>query len=288
MWGGQVGVLLYVSGRFEAARGALVEACAVTHDAGDARFESLFQSYLAGAYAALERKEQALAAIDAADQIGARCDQLHGAMLALRRADVELVLARSALWRGDREAAELLASRAQRTIEAARSQGASNAVEIVTAQRIAERSLAATTNASAVAPHANRASNQPASRMDGVLMIERSGQWFQPPGGNRVNCTRRHSHSRIVAMLAQQRVRAPGMPLERDELIDAGWPGERIAPIAAWARLKVALSELRRRGLEGVLLRRNEGYLLDDRVPIELWSASEERHARALRIKAHG
>jgi hypothetical protein len=53
-----------------------------------------------------------------------------------------------------------------------------------------------------------------------------------------------------------------------DELLEAGWPGERVGPEAGFARVRNALSTLRKMGLRDVLLTRDDGYLLDPAVPI--------------------
>src|SRR5690606_4524586 len=75
---------------------------------------------------------------------------------------------------------------------------------------------------------------------------------------------------RILEALIETRVAKPNHPLEPDELIAAGWPGERMTPLAAQNRLKVALSTLRKLGLREVLQRRESGYLLDPSVPARI------------------
>ncbi len=55
--------------------------------------------------------------------------------------------------------------------------------------------------------------------------------------------------------------------LGRDELVTAGWPGERLVAEAAAGRLYAAIATLRRMGLRDWLQRRDDGYLLDADVP---------------------
>ena len=47
-----------------------------------------------------------------------------------------------------------------------------------------------------------------------------------------------------------------------DDLLEAGWPGERVLPEAAANRVYVAVATMRKLGLRDVLLSRDDGYLL--------------------------
>ena len=59
---------------------------------------------------------------------------------------------------------------------------------------------------------------------------------------------------------AHQRVDRPA--LQRERLIEAGWPGEKLLEKSAKNRLHVTLSNLRKRGLRDALLRHHDGYAL--------------------------
>jgi hypothetical protein len=72
---------------------------------------------------------------------------------------------------------------------------------------------------------------------------------------------------RVLQLLADRRLEAPGQAITLDEVFAAGWPGQRVHPEACASRVYVALSMLRRMGLRGVLIRRDDGYLLDPSVP---------------------
>ena len=69
--------------------------------------------------------------------------------------------------------------------------------------------------------------------------------------------------SLLLKRLLEQRERSPGEGLEVAELLAAGWPGERVSLKAGSSRVYNALTTLRQMGLEPILLRRNDGYLLD-------------------------
>ena len=85
---------------------------------------------------------------------------------------------------------------------------------------------------------------------------------------------------RILIALAEQRASAPGRAMSAEALIDCGWPEERILEDAATQRLHTAITRLRQRGLSGLLLRRDDGYLLDPEVPFRLSESSVPDPAR--------
>ncbi len=70
--------------------------------------------------------------------------------------------------------------------------------------------------------------------------------------------------------LGQQRVGAPGKALTADDLLEAGWKGEKMIPSAAKNRLYVTIATLRKIGLKDVLRGGDEGYLLDPAVPCRM------------------
>lgn len=83
------------------------------------------------------------------------------------------------------------------------------------------------------------------------------------------------SEWRILLALASHRHARREDALSSEELIAAGWPGERIGPDAAKNRLHVALSKLRKRGLRDLLLRYPSGYALSPGLTVLL--AQSER-----------
>jgi predicted ATPase len=101
-----------------------------------------------------------------------------------------------------------------------------------------------------------------------VLVVARSGLWFQPPGGRRVKLHRRRALRRIVEALVLERERAPGTALPLPRLVEAGWPGERIHAEAAADRAYFAVATLRRMGLRGFLVTLDDGYALAPTAPV--------------------
>ncbi len=71
----------------------------------------------------------------------------------------------------------------------------------------------------------------------------------------------------LLALIAHQQG-GEGSALSIWELIEAGWPGERLTPQSAKNRFHVALSNMRKRGLRAVLLRHHGGYALSNALEI--------------------
>jgi predicted ATPase len=90
------------------------------------------------------------------------------------------------------------------------------------------------------------------------------------PDGRLVDLSRRKNVVAILAALARERRARPGRAVAPDVLLAAGWPGERMRAEAATKRLHTAIWTLRSLGLEGVLLTRDDGYLLDPSVPADI------------------
>lgn len=67
---------------------------------------------------------------------------------------------------------------------------------------------------------------------------------------------------RIVTALAELHRRRPGAVLTLQELLAAGWPGERLIAEAGANRVYVALAQLRRMGMRDLIERCKGGYRL--------------------------
>mgnify|MGYP002176731312 CR=1 FL=1 len=96
---------------------------------------------------------------------------------------------------------------------------------------------------------------------DGIR-VQLDGRAFVLPSGE-VSLRRRQALRRSLAALAQSLAAAPGTAMSVDDLFDAGWPGERLGPEHANNRVYNAVSELRSMGLKQILIRQDDGYLLD-------------------------
>lgn len=99
-----------------------------------------------------------------------------------------------------------------------------------------------------------------------AISVGESGRWFGVPGSPRVSLQRRRALRLILKALLDRRITSPGTALTQQELLEAGWPGERVKHEAGTLRVYNALSTLRKLGLRAVLLSRDDGYLLDPSV----------------------
>lgn len=99
------------------------------------------------------------------------------------------------------------------------------------------------------------------------LVVTDDGRRFRIADNPWQDISKRGALRRILDALATARSTAPGRTISREDLVAAGWPGERIHTEAAATRVYTAIATLRRLGLKSVLLRRDDGYLLDPDVP---------------------
>jgi predicted ATPase len=96
-----------------------------------------------------------------------------------------------------------------------------------------------------------------------ALTVARDGTWLEREGGARFDLTRRKAVRLVLLALTAARVDRPGEALTWEALLAAGWPGERPVTDSGLKRVYTAVWTLRTLGLEGVLLTRGDGYLLD-------------------------
>lgn len=89
------------------------------------------------------------------------------------------------------------------------------------------------------------------------------------PDGRHVDLAKRKNIRFVLAALAARRAEGSTWTSPED-LIAAGWPGERMRPDAATKRLHTAVWTLRKLGLEGVLQSSENGYRLDPEIALEL------------------
>ena len=101
-----------------------------------------------------------------------------------------------------------------------------------------------------------------------ALLVEVGGGAFRLPDASAaVKLPARSPLRRVLDALAVSRVERPGEVLTIDEIIAAGWPGEKVGTDAALNRAYVALASLRKLGLRGALVQSGGGYSLSETTP---------------------
>ena len=116
--------------------------------------------------------------------------------------------------------------------------------------------------ARAVVDELGQALRDAGSRPPASIRVAEDGTWFEVEGQH-VDVARRGAVRRLLAGLANARQSSSGRALSVDELFQIGWPGERIPYESQVRRVYTAIWTLRTLGLEGTLLTRDEGYLLE-------------------------
>jgi tetratricopeptide (TPR) repeat protein len=250
---GYLGMVRIEQRRLENARADLVSSVSTLRELGDVRYASLFRALEGGVLAQMGRLDEARAAIDEAERAirdPAPNDPIQSAIL-LQRGYLELATP------GQRDLA-------RQRLETARREGApERSFEL----RIAVRTLASFVG-DGISIGAPRVRASEGARSE--LVVHREVYWFESRAGRRVPCRKRKVTRAILMKLVAQRIDSPGRALTAGDLLEAGWPGERILPQAAMNRLYVMLTKLRQLGLRDVLLATDDGYLLDPNVPVRL------------------
>ncbi|APR81458.1 Signal transduction response regulator [Minicystis rosea] len=274
-------------GDLRAARDRYQEAVDTLRACGEARFEAMVLPFAAAAEAQLGLLLEARADFEAArrgptgmdptwplvvDTLAAflvlaearradpaaREDAERRARDRLARARDHLARDRDAPRRNELGLAVRLLSRALGEIVGAQTIGVLG--EIVGAQTIAAPPPSA--------PERAPPPSAPASEPGSPLVVGDTQRWFSL-GGERVDLSRRGPLRLILRALVEQRQDAPGVGLDAEHLFAVGWPGERALPHAAANRVYAAIATLRRLGLDTVLQRHDDGYLLNPAVSID-------------------
>jgi predicted ATPase len=100
------------------------------------------------------------------------------------------------------------------------------------------------------------------------LWVWGEGASFRAPRGERVQLPERSPLRRLLALLVDRREQTPGDPVTLEQLIAAGWPGEKIGADAALNRAYVGMTTLRKRGLGQVIVRASGGYAISRAITI--------------------
>ena len=97
---------------------------------------------------------------------------------------------------------------------------------------------------------------------DGAVVVGPQLAWLRLPGGHTITLSDHDAARRIMLRLIEHHAERQEDGLPPEQLIAAGWPGEKLLAEAARNRLYVVVAWLRKQGLKELLLRRFGGYML--------------------------
>lgn len=106
-----------------------------------------------------------------------------------------------------------------------------------------------------------------------AVVVGFEGRSLLLPSGQPHDLTRHGPLRRVLWALAVARSESPGVAKSTLELVDAGWPGEKMKHEAATLRVYTTIRRLRALGLGEALHTRDDGYLLDPETAITLEKA---------------
>lgn len=101
-----------------------------------------------------------------------------------------------------------------------------------------------------------------------VLEVASDGTFARLPCGGEVDLETRYVLRRLLLAFCASHDAHPGRTMTLDELIEVGWPDERMAYESGTRRVYSAIRNLRKIGFDEVLLTGENGYLIDPDVTI--------------------
>lgn len=95
------------------------------------------------------------------------------------------------------------------------------------------------------------------------LTIGTDSMWFRVANEERVDLSKRKPLRLLLERLAEEAMRPEPRRLPWDDLLESGWPGEKMRADAGAHRVRVAISTMRKMGLRDVLRTEEDGYRID-------------------------
>lgn len=261
---GYLGVLQFDHDALDDALEYLEASVAEARESGDPRAEGVFSAVVGALRATRNEIDVARVAFDVAT-VRLKEHPFFAGVADIYRAHLDLALARQSATDGDSEAAKRHLRAAAARAHAARTEGDPPLSARSDDARIALRILERHEQRTKQAPEVPSTDSGQAMR----FALANDCSWFALGDGEPVDLSRRRVLRQILAAIAEQHEQHIGQPLSVASLLDAGWPGERMARSAALNRLHVALATLRAHGLRPVLQRHREGYMFDAALRIE-------------------
>jgi tetratricopeptide (TPR) repeat protein len=279
----QAAVIEHALGRSERAMALARQSLDAAGATADRHLRAFALAHLGALEAGCGRIDEATRAFRSARE--ALDAELIGAIVDVLEGFADLAAARQARRAGDHaEHGRLVSQASQRVTLAAAEGGAERAPsgsspasrwsDVRVAVQLLERALAAHAQSTA-SPPAREGSSPPANvaaeademRSD-ALVVGADGRWLRLSGGKVVDLSRYQAVRRILVVLARTRIASPGVALPVEALVEAGWPGEAMRAGSGAERVYTSIRVLRKLGLTDVLIRRDDGYLIDPRLPV--------------------
>ncbi len=248
--------VLFEMGRLDEARDGFDRSVRVLQDVGDVVHESFFQAQLAAVIATQGAVDEAASLVARAEkrfESSGHTSDLWKLAFRLQRCHIDLARARQAESEGVIEMASKLRDEVRDIIGALPSETTDDV-------RVAARMLTRVLDAPPKQPEPKP--------IVGALTVSEDASNVWLPTTARVSLEKRKPVRLLLLRLIQEHAKKPGGPLTVDDLLAAGWPGERVIRDAGASRVYVALGTLRKLGLRDVILSRDGGYLLDPQVKI--------------------
>ncbi len=248
--------VLFEMGRLDEARDGFDRAVRVLHDVGDIVHEAYFQAQLAAVIAtqgAVDEATNLFARAEKRFESSGHTNEMWKLGLRLQQCHIDLARAQKAEAEGVIEIASKLRDEVRDVIGTL---PAETTDDVRVAARMLSRALAAPPKHPEPKP------------IIGALTVSEDASNVWLPTTARVSLEKRKPVRLLLLRLIEEHAKQPGHPLTVDDLLAAGWPGERVIRDAGASRVYVALGTLRKLGLRDVILSRDGGYLLDPAVKI--------------------
>lgn len=107
-----------------------------------------------------------------------------------------------------------------------------------------------------------------------VLEVAEDGRSFRFGNDEPVDLTRRKALRGILKALVVRHCESAGDGLTLDEILEAGWPGEKTTAESGARRVYVTIKRLRDMGLDELILTTGDGYMLEPRLVVRAPHAS--------------
>lgn len=256
---GNLATLYFQLNRFDDARTTMERAVKVIEAAGDELHQGIFTAHLAGILAAQGALKDAESLIvDAEKVLKKRDPHAWGPAVSLQHAWIELAKAKRASSAAE---AERWRDSVRIRIEGVPHEASDDVRVNVRMLRLA---LAAPMDSTTdLDPHA--------------LTISEDAALVRTPIGSRIELDRRRNVRLVLKALVDRHASNPGDPLSVDDLLAAGWPGEKVLREAGASRVYVALGTLRKLGLRDAIKSRDGGYLLDPELKVVVTKPTSQK-----------